>query len=164
MADHGVAFKDRWKVTRERVLAMKEIWIHDIAEYHGKFVDFDPMWCRPKPIQKGGPPVLLGAQSKWALARVAQYCDGWIPLDRGSRFAAQLDTIRLEMANAGRAAQNLNLSVLTDLPPGRGLEQRFRELEKLGFNRIVFMIPIVPAEKQRRIIDTYAKMMSGLEV
>ena len=122
MADHGVAFKDRWKVTRERVLAMKEIWTRDIAEYHGKFVDFDPMWCRPKPLQKGGPPVLLGAQSKWALARVAEYCDGWIPLDRGTRLAAQIEGIRLEMTNAGRSAETLDLSVLTDLPPGRGLQ------------------------------------------
>jgi alkanesulfonate monooxygenase SsuD/methylene tetrahydromethanopterin reductase-like flavin-dependent oxidoreductase (luciferase family) len=43
MADHGVEFKDRFRVTRERVLAMKEIWTKEVAEYHGKFVNFDPM-------------------------------------------------------------------------------------------------------------------------
>src|SRR5882724_1356737 len=51
MEDHGTDFKKRWKVLRERVQAMKEIWTNDVAEYHGEFVNFDPMWCYPKPIQ-----------------------------------------------------------------------------------------------------------------
>jgi alkanesulfonate monooxygenase SsuD/methylene tetrahydromethanopterin reductase-like flavin-dependent oxidoreductase (luciferase family) len=44
-----------WKITRERVLAMKEIWTKEVAEYHGKFVNFDPIWCWPKLVQAGGP-------------------------------------------------------------------------------------------------------------
>lgn len=56
MANHGVAFKDRWKITRERVLAMREIWTKEAAEFHGQFVDFDPIWCWPKPVRAGGPP------------------------------------------------------------------------------------------------------------
>jgi probable F420-dependent oxidoreductase len=63
MGHHGVGFKDRWKVTRERILAMREIWTAEEAEYHGEFVDFDPVWAYPKPVQKGGPPILMGAQS-----------------------------------------------------------------------------------------------------
>jgi len=47
MADHGVEFKNRWRVTRERILAMREIWTRDVAEYRGKFVNFDPLWCCP---------------------------------------------------------------------------------------------------------------------
>ncbi len=65
MEDHGVPFGDRWKVTRERVLAMREIWSEDEPEYHGKFVDFPPMWSWPKPAQAGGPPVIMGAWSKY---------------------------------------------------------------------------------------------------
>jgi probable F420-dependent oxidoreductase len=61
MADHGVDIADRWKVTRERILAMKEIWTKDVAEYHGEFVKFDPLWSWPKPIQPAGPPILLGS-------------------------------------------------------------------------------------------------------
>jgi alkanesulfonate monooxygenase SsuD/methylene tetrahydromethanopterin reductase-like flavin-dependent oxidoreductase (luciferase family) len=74
MADHGVNFKDRWKVTHESILAMKEIWTKDVAEYHGKFVSFDPLWCWP-PIQAGGPPVLMGAWSKFVPKRAVEYCD-----------------------------------------------------------------------------------------
>ena len=81
MANHGVPFDARWKITRERVLAMREIWTHDEPEYHGKYVDFAPLWSWPKPVQPGGPRILLGAGSKWSYDRVADYCDGWMPID-----------------------------------------------------------------------------------
>src|ERR1700687_2387206 len=113
MADHGGEFKDRWKVTRERILAMKEIWNKEVAEYHGKFVNFDPIWCWPKPAQAGGPPVLLGAWSKFAPARVAEYCDGWIPGEVGPDLASGLEPIRAEMSKRGRSFKDLDLSVMT---------------------------------------------------
>ena len=56
---------------------MREIWNNEVAEYHGEFVDFEPTWSWPKPVQPGGPPVLLGAKSRWVPGRVAEYCDGW---------------------------------------------------------------------------------------
>ena len=43
MEDHGVAYADRWKVLRERILAMRAIWTQDAAEYHGDFVDFEKL-------------------------------------------------------------------------------------------------------------------------
>ena len=44
MENHGIEFKNRWKVVREKTLAMKELWTKDEAEFHGDFVDFDPVW------------------------------------------------------------------------------------------------------------------------
>ena len=41
MADHGTAFADRWKVLRERVAAMKEIWTKETPEFHGVVVNFE---------------------------------------------------------------------------------------------------------------------------
>ena len=60
MENHGTAFKTRWRLLRERVLAMKEIWSRDEAEFHGRYVDFDPIWSYPKPVQKPHPPILMG--------------------------------------------------------------------------------------------------------
>ncbi len=80
MEHHGTKYDTRWKVLRERVLAMKQIWSEEAAEFHGEFVDFDPIWSWPKPVQPGGPPILLGASSRWGFARVAEFCDGWLPI------------------------------------------------------------------------------------
>jgi alkanesulfonate monooxygenase SsuD/methylene tetrahydromethanopterin reductase-like flavin-dependent oxidoreductase (luciferase family) len=52
MENHGTPFRRHWKVLRERVEAMKAIWTEGQAEYHGEFVNFDPIWSHPKPLQK----------------------------------------------------------------------------------------------------------------
>ena len=57
--NHGVEFDKRWRVVRERILAMKTIWSEDEPEFHGEFVDFNKLWSYPKPVQKGGPPIWL---------------------------------------------------------------------------------------------------------
>src|SRR5712664_3139396 len=83
MADHGTDFHTRWKLLRERVEAMKSIWTEDVSEYHGELVNFGPMWCWPKPVQKPHPPVLLGGSGPKVLERVVAYADGWMP-NRGA--------------------------------------------------------------------------------
>ena len=46
---------------REYLEAMRELWTHDEAEYHGEFVDFGPSWAWPKPARTPGPLTLVGA-------------------------------------------------------------------------------------------------------
>jgi probable F420-dependent oxidoreductase len=79
MAHHGTPFTRRWKILRERIEAVKLIWTQEAAEYHGEFVNFDPLWSYPKPLQQPHPPILLGTLSTQGLQRVVRYCDGWIP-------------------------------------------------------------------------------------
>jgi probable F420-dependent oxidoreductase len=83
MADHGTEFSTRFKLMRERVEAIKAIWTQDESEYHGELVNFGPMWCWPKPVQKPHPPVLLGGSGPNVLKRVVAYADAWMP-NRGA--------------------------------------------------------------------------------
>lgn len=161
MADHGVAFQDRWKVTRERVLAMQEIWSKDIAEFHGQFVNFDPVWCWPKPVQAGGPPVLLGAMSKWVFRRIAEYGDGWIPLDGGFDLERGLAMLREEVERVGRSMEEIDLSVITgyELAGVKGTENRIRDLIQLGFNRVLFLLEPQAPDAQRSVLDRYANLI-----
>lgn len=78
MATHGGNPAQRGAVATEHVLAMKEIWHHDKAEFHGTFVDFDPIYSWPKPIQRPHPPVYVGGGEK-AFPRVIEVGDGWFP-------------------------------------------------------------------------------------
>jgi alkanesulfonate monooxygenase SsuD/methylene tetrahydromethanopterin reductase-like flavin-dependent oxidoreductase (luciferase family) len=160
MADHGVEFKNRWKVTRESIFAMKEIWTKEVAEYGGKFVKFGPLWCWPKPMQAGGPPILLGAWSKFVPKRVVEYCDGWFPVDVGVDLAGGIEAIRSEAAQRGRPMDRIDLSVLTaeEMAP-RGIEGRINELLKFGFRRILFLVSPDQPDKQRTVLDRYAKLI-----
>jgi probable F420-dependent oxidoreductase len=58
MENHGARYETRFKLLRERVLAMKALWTQEQAEFHGEFVNFDPVWQYPKPKQKPHPPIL----------------------------------------------------------------------------------------------------------
>src|SRR4029077_14848194 len=78
MAHHGTDFDVRWKVLRERVAAMQEIWTKDEAEYHGKFVNFDKLWSYPKPVQKPHPPIIMGGAGPTTFNRGVEFCDDWL--------------------------------------------------------------------------------------
>jgi probable F420-dependent oxidoreductase len=82
MRDHGTEPRLRFQIMRERVEAVKAIWTSDEPEYHGRHVDFDPMWQWPKPLQEPHPPVLVGGTGEKVLDRVLSYGDGWIPNDK----------------------------------------------------------------------------------
>ncbi len=161
MADHGVAFKDRWKVTRETVLAMREIWTKEAAEYHGEFVDFGPLWCWPKPVQPGGPPIIMGANSKWTPARVAEYCDGWFPLDGPGDLATGMAAIRAEAEKIGRDPASIEMSVIAGYEaaaPARGVA-RIGELIEMGFTRIAFLLEPGTPDLQWPALEGHCKMM-----
>jgi probable F420-dependent oxidoreductase len=101
--NHGVKFEQRWAVTRERVEAMRAIWRSQEPAYHGKYVDFGPIWSDPKPVQAGGPPILMGSNSAQAIRRAASYCDGWMPTaDDAGAVAAGVLKLKEEVERAGR--------------------------------------------------------------
>lgn len=78
MAHHGVDPRRRTAQMLERIEAVRRIWTHDEAEYHGEFVDFDPIWSWPKPTS--APPVLIGGGGPTVLDRVLSHGDGWLPM------------------------------------------------------------------------------------
>ncbi|MEE1752971.1 LLM class F420-dependent oxidoreductase [Streptomyces sp. SP18CS02] len=82
MRNHGVEPDDRFRVMRERVEAMQQIWTRDVASYHGKFVDFDHVTSWPKPVQRPHPPILVAGNGPRVAERVIAYGDEWIPMLR----------------------------------------------------------------------------------
>ena len=167
MANHGVAFATRWKVTRERVLAMRRIWRDDAAEFHGEFVDFDPIWSYPKPVRVGGPPILLGASSRWSWQRVAEYCDGWMPIHQDARraqasggidYADGVRRTREAWQRAGRS-DSPDFSIF-GVPPN---QRRIEELIGFGFNRLVFGLPPADADTVVPLLDRLAEVASGFD-
>jgi probable F420-dependent oxidoreductase len=132
MADHGTEFGSRFKLMRERVEAMKEIWRRDEAEYHGEMVDFGPMWCSPKPIQKPHPPILLGGSGPNVLKRVVAYADGWMP-NRGD------DIVRMpELRELAKAAGRGPIPVTT-YPKADPAE--IERAAEAGVERCIYYLP-----------------------
>jgi probable F420-dependent oxidoreductase len=86
IANHGTDPRTRWRLFGERMNAMQTIWTSDEPSFHGRYVNFDPIWSWPKPVQKPRPPVLLGGDVPASMERVVEYADEWMPHpDRGDR-------------------------------------------------------------------------------
>ena len=160
MENYGIRFEERWAVAEERIRAMREIWSHDEAEFHGKYVDFDPLWCWPKPVQPGGPKILLGGgvTPEVIARRVVEFGDGWIPLDGGHELEAPLAAIRAEAARVGRDLASFDLTV------GLGLmtevtEERIREVIAMGFGRVLFVLSRQSRDEDWATLEHYDKLM-----
>ena len=80
MRDHGTEPSTRFRLMRERVEAMRALWTDELAEYHGKMVNFGPAWQWPKPVQQPHPPVLVAGSGPNVLQRVVAFGDGWMPV------------------------------------------------------------------------------------
>ncbi|MFC4944876.1 LLM class F420-dependent oxidoreductase [Pseudonocardia sp. GCM10023141] len=134
MADHGVDPASRTARMREHVLAMQAIWAADEAEFHGRFVDFGPIWSWPKPTRT--PPVLIGGGGPTVLDRVLEYGTGWIPLrvplDDMSPFAARIAELRSRAADAGRPRPDV--TVYGAVPKPAALES----YATAGVDRVLF--------------------------
>src|SRR5687767_7252532 len=77
MENHGTDPRTRGKLMNERIRAMIEIWTKDEPEFHGEYVNFDPIGLWPKPVQKPYPPIYVGGGSR-AFERIAQFGDAWL--------------------------------------------------------------------------------------
>ena len=156
MSNHGTYFKKRWQILRERILAMKEIWANDEAEFHGEYVDFDGILSYPKPVQMPHPPIYMGGFGPRTFDRVVEYCDGWVPIaippaDMG-RLVIEL---RDEAGHAGRDPDELAVTYMT--LPGTSRED-IDTLTEAGVERIVFSTPVGGADVVLPALDGYAKL------
>ena len=156
MGNHGTAFKTRWQLLRERVEAMKAIWQSERAEYHGKLVDFDPIWSFPKPVQKPHPPVLLGGHGPKALERVVRYCDGWLLISlRAGDLKKEVGELREAAKKAGRDPKSISISVFW-APADRATIDGY---EEMGVERAILALPPAPRDKVLPILDSHAKLV-----
>jgi probable F420-dependent oxidoreductase len=154
LEDHGVKFADRHKVARERIEAMKAIWTKSKPEYHGEFVNFDPMMTWPKPVQKPHPPILVGGAFPHGARRAIRYGDGWIPTARGD-LTVEIGEFQKLAREAGRDPASIEI---TSFGLGEDLD-RLKRLRDLGVARVVPMLPPEKSDTVMPIIDRWTKIM-----
>ena len=156
---HGTAFEDRWQVFRERVEAIKAIWTGEQAEYHGRFVNFDPIYCPPKPVQKPYPPLLLGVVNP--ATRHIDYLDGWFPPRMPlERFLEMLEQLARRLETRGRDPESVRITVHQNFPERNfgtemGTIDAFREA---GVERIVYRLTGLPAGRILPWLDQLARL------
>jgi probable F420-dependent oxidoreductase len=158
MENHGTVFATRHKLARERVEAMKAIWTQTKSEYHGEFVNFDPMMAWPKPVQKPHPPVIVGGAFPYSARRAIRYGDGWIPqAARGSytEIADLIPEFRKMATAAGRDPASIEVTVWF---PKRDADL-MKRYQDLGVKRVVFSLESEKADTILPVIDAWETVM-----
>jgi probable F420-dependent oxidoreductase len=156
MLNHGTSYEARWKILRERIEAMKQIWMRDEASYDGETVSFERIIALPKPVQKPHPPIHVGGAFPGGMKRALRYGDGWMPLvGRGDDDVAKhMTAFRRAAAEAGREADSLEVSVYA-CPPDPDLVKRCADA---GVSRMVFRLPTERSDGVLRFLDRLAEL------
>ncbi|MFJ6215424.1 LLM class F420-dependent oxidoreductase [Streptomyces sp. NPDC092296] len=146
MRNHGTEPRTRGRLVDERVRAIRELWTKDEAEFHGEFVDFDPVFSWPKPVQRPHPPIYVGG-GEAAFPRLAEYGDAW--LANGvppQELAPQLKRLR------DTAGRDVPVTVYA-------VSQRPEAVEgyaELGVERVLFYLPTLPEGETLERLDRLA--------
>ncbi len=157
----GGDFPHRWTQTRDAVLAMKQLWTNDRAEYHGEYYDFPPVLSFPKPIQKPHPPIFLGGRAKNVFKRIVEWADGWMPnritAEELKRGRATLDELA---SHAGRDPSSIEVIAfgVNDL---LNTPESVRGLEEAGVSRAIFRLGQAEDESALTEMEAIAKKVIG---
>jgi probable F420-dependent oxidoreductase len=154
MENHGTVPAERFLALEERVEAIKAIWTQEEAEFHGKSVDFDPIFSWPKPVQRPHPPVHVGGAAPGGLKRALRIGDGWIPIsNRGDTdFAKHLSSIPQLAEELGRSLDGFEVSVYG---APNNLD-RLLELESIGVQRALFILGPTSTDATLTYLDKLA--------
>jgi probable F420-dependent oxidoreductase len=150
----GIAFEERAARAEEACAAIRTLWKQGGAEpFAGKFFQWGPVHSNPKPVQRGGVPIVVGGHVKGAARRAARVGDGWFPA--GVDFdglAAGLAELRAECARLGRDPGEIEI---TTGFPVTNLEtvERAREL---GVSRLIVPPPAFDSDGLRRGLEAFA--------
>jgi len=147
---HGVDPGEKVAVLREHMLAMREIWTKDEAEFHGAHVDFPALYSWPKP--PSGPVVLVGGGLRPAWRKIAEYADGWLPIYPGepAPLVADLAELRRRADDLGRT--DVPVTVMNAPPDERVLDT----LAEAGVERVLLELPRTDRDTTLRLLDTHS--------
>lgn len=151
LRNHGTDPKTRGALLDERIEAIKVLWTDEPAEYHGKYVDFDPTHLRPKPVQAPHPPIYIGGNSDATVKRIIRHDAGWI----SNPFPEEQLAKRIGQLKEG-AGHEVPLAMF-----GTPVDaQYWSAVENLGFGQVALILPSVPRDESLRLLDEYAEAVA----
>ena len=157
MADHGTNPKTRMRLMGEQIKAMKELWTKEEAEFHGEFVDFDPSWAWPKPVQDPHPPVYIGGMGPGVEDRLLDFGDAWLPQrvgpDNLGEFEERANALQQRAADAGRGRIPMSLF---------GAETSSEALDgyrRIGLDRAIYGVSSADRDTVLEELDELAKLV-----
>jgi probable F420-dependent oxidoreductase len=95
----GTSSTRRGARAAEYVRVLRALWSNEVASFDGEFYTIPPSRMAPRPVQPGGPPILLGGTVPAAFERAGRLAAGWLSVS-----ATDLDRIGEQIAVVRGAA------------------------------------------------------------
>ena len=157
MRNHGIDFKSRRDLLREKILLMKELWTNDEASYSGDAIQFEKSWAWPKPTQTPHPPIVMGgAVGPKTAAHIAEFCDGWLPLGGAHDLETGLARIKEACDEIGRDPKSVDLSMFY---ARSAKPEHLKAHEELGARRAIMPLPSEGPDQVLPLLDKYAELI-----
>lgn len=177
----GVPFDERNELTDEAIAVMKRAWSEAGIVHEGRHFHAAGNTTLPRPVQKPAPPIWVGGNSRRAIRRAVELCDGWLPFPAGRGMASRIRTAAIRtpqdlaerLAYARDHAEKVGRTAPLDVAfapfaealgadgsvaPEPALEQT-RELAKLG---VTWMMINVPCASRAEYLERVAELGEGL--
>lgn len=156
MESHGVDIGHRRAVVREKVLACKALWADEVAEYHGTYVDIEPSWAWPKPVQSPHPPIAIGASpTELHFRHIIEYGDIWMPIQGRWPIDEAWTKLQQASAAAGRDPSTLRLGIYGAKPDAANLAR----LRDIGATMATLLLPPLDRDAALAAMDSYAPLV-----
>ncbi|MEV6129913.1 LLM class F420-dependent oxidoreductase [Streptomyces violaceusniger] len=149
MENHGTDPSTRGRLMNERLRAIRELWTKEKAEFHGEFVNFDPVFQWPKPVQRPHPPIYVGGGGEAAFRRIADLGDAWLA-NSGSpeELRPQIERMR---EVAGREVPVTVYAMPEDADAVEGYQ-------RIGVERVLFYLPTMPEAETLARLDAMSQV------
>lgn len=157
MANHGTDPSTRFALLEERVDVLRTIWREDEPSYAGRFHSFDPIHCWPKPVQDGGPPVLVGGNGPGVVRRVVTWGDEWMPnAFSPAALTEKIGELGSMAADAGR--DPIPVSVFGSRPD----EASLHAYAEAGAHRVTMWLPSEGRDVVLPLLERYAELVAAV--
>ncbi|MFT9472458.1 LLM class F420-dependent oxidoreductase [Streptomyces sp. Mo3] len=149
MENHGTDPSTRGRLMNERLRAILELWTKEKAEFHGEFVNFDPVFQWPKPVQRPHPPIYVGGGGDAAFRRIADLGDAWLA-NSGSpeELRPQIERMREVV---GREVPVTVYAMPEDADAVEGYQ-------RIGVERVLFYLPPMPEAETLTRLDAMSQV------
>ena len=150
----GVDFKNRGARTDEYVAAMRSLWNDPKPRFDGRFVKFSDVNAQPRPVQPGGPPIVIGGSSKAAFRRLAEYGQGWYGVALDVEEAAN-EIERLKAAGA----EDVEINITPSVPLN---DNTVTAYSRIGVHRLIGGLPQTSEDELFSAIESMAPYISSI--
>jgi probable F420-dependent oxidoreductase len=154
----GVNFEQRGQRTDEYIEVMRALWNQEKPEFAGQFYNFKNVQAYPRPVQKGGPALVIGGSSRAALRRTVSAAQGWYG------FALNVEQTKIVI---GRLKQLFDEAgrpwdIEISITPAARLTPELRdEFADIGVD---CLLPMMPQDSESHLLDFVGSMASEMEI